>query len=782
MTQEQTSFFKNLIRRRVPQIIGLYIAATWMMIEIGDWMIGRFHLSAEITSYIFIGMAMFLPSVIYLAYQYGQPGPDPWKKPTFLIVPTNLVFSVFAMFYFIEPVIATETKTVQDEKGVYKTFEVPKDEYRKNIIGFFWKNKSGDKELDWLQYGLPWLLSKDLDRSLFLSSDTPFDSEYVIKGLQKSGFVKGLKTPKSLQLKLARQGFTQYSLNGEFNFQNQQYELKIELLEALTGERLVELSVKGNDYFRLIDELTLKIKESLNLPRTLKDTSTDMPVAEHTSESELAIRKLVESNVKRFFESDYQSAKVLLEEATLEDFSFAQAYKALARTNLLMGNSREAEQAISKAIQHEYKFTVQDQFLLKGMAYGFRGDYSSQAKVYEMWTDLDENDIEAHEYLARIHTATGIDLAKALNSLMKLRELKPHDDSVLLDISRVFILTKRIDKAIESLKVYVDKNPRDTDGLNQLANAYERDSQFELAKTTYQKILLLDRKHLPTSINLSNLEARLGNFVLAEELLSQLMSNASSPPEKLQIYRGYLTLYDLRGQISKSIEVIDLMADNGAHLPPILQIFQIKFPKSYYLANVGRYQDAELLLDEVREQLQAPLNGIIDAGLVNVYILQKDQDKLQALLDRLDAYLKQYPNPLYNSIVDNANARLKQMQGQSSEAVKLFEKAVNGLESSLVNTQQRDAILQQKVQLAVARIKARDFSTAEKELLDIIEKHPSLAIAFTGLAEVYLEQNEMDKAKQALAKVATLWQSADTEYFEYKNYVEINNRFESLAK
>ena len=72
----------------------------------------------------------------YLAYQYGKPGRDPWKKPTALIVPLNLVFSVAAMFYLVTPVEAVETKTVVDEQGQVQTFEVSKKEYQKSIEAY----------------------------------------------------------------------------------------------------------------------------------------------------------------------------------------------------------------------------------------------------------------------------------------------------------------------------------------------------------------------------------------------------------------------------------------------------------------------------------------------------------------------------------------------------------------------------------------------------------------------------------------------------------------------
>ncbi|MEM7283797.1 MAG: hypothetical protein AAF438_19450 [Pseudomonadota bacterium] len=55
MSSEAT-FLDNLFRRRVPQIVGMYVAATWLMIELGDWVTYRFNLPPSLTSYVFVGM------------------------------------------------------------------------------------------------------------------------------------------------------------------------------------------------------------------------------------------------------------------------------------------------------------------------------------------------------------------------------------------------------------------------------------------------------------------------------------------------------------------------------------------------------------------------------------------------------------------------------------------------------------------------------------------------------------------------------------------------------
>jgi|GEM_PF-2522837 len=770
---QKTSMIKSLFQRRVPQILGLYIAATWMMIEIGDWIVERFLLSPEITSYIFIGMAVFLPSVCYLAYQYGQPGPDPWKKPTFIIVPGNLLLAVAAMFYFVNPVVATETRVVIDEKGVQQSFEVPKAEYRKKLISFFWQNQSGDSELDWLQYGLPWMLNKDLDRSLFISGNTPFGDSSMFQAFNKAGFSSGLKVPNALQLKLARQDFFNFSLTGAFNKNGDEYELTVQIYKVDTGEKLATHRVTGVDYLPLIDELSSSIRDSLEIPQTLDEQSNDLPITEHISESKLAIRKRVESNIKAFIENDYAGAKQLLQEAIAEDFSFADAYARLARINQLMGSGQEASEALANAMQHEYKFTPQDQFLYRAMAYGLRGDYTTQVKVYDMWLELEPDNVEAHEYLASILLVTGLNSDKALSSLKRLRELKPTDDSVLLKMAQLFQLNQQTDKALKSLNQYIQQHPKDISALNELADIYQRAADFDNARETLNKILLLDRQNLAAEIKLNSLEIKLGNFQSAESQLQALLANAASSQEKFQIYAGMLNLYRLRGQINKCIEILVQMESHAEHLPPIAKIFNLQFTRSFFLTNTGKFEAALDTLDQVRSQLQPPLDGIVDVGAVTIYVRQKDQEKLQQVIEKLEAYLRQYPNPMFTSILDNSKAELAELQGDFIKARELHESSLEAVEKTIVNSRDELTILMQKASLARTRTKAGELDIAEKELIEILNIHPSLPVAHLALAENYFAQEKLVQAQESLARLATIWQNADEDYFEYQNFLAL---------
>ena len=776
---EKTSFIKELVNRRVPQIIGLYIAATWMMIEIGDWMTERFSMPQEVTSYIFIGMAFFIPSVFYLAFQYGKPGRDPWKKPTFVVVPGNLMIAFLAMFYLVEPVEATETKVVVDEKGVEQAYEVPKQEFHKKLVSFFWRNNSGDRKLDWMQYGLPWLLSEDLDRSLFISSSTPFDSRSMLKKMKKVGFDNALNIPNSMQLEVARKRFAKFSINGDFNYRNDKYELNIDIYDVKKGKKIATHSVQGEALLTLLDELSDAVKKTLNIPQNLNEQTSDLPVAEHISQSLSAIEKYIQSKIARHLNNDYASAKMHADEAIKEDFSFAYAYTELSRILRLIGQTQDAAKVMSKALKHEYKFTMQNKFYFRAQAYGIKGDHASQVKVYDMWVELFPDDIQAHELRAEILLLTGLDHDKALQSLFRLRQLNPGDDSVLQQMTRLFILKGELQKAIDSQLQFVSLNPSDISGLIELAEVFERNVQFDEARNMLERVLLLEDGNLEASMKLVSLDMKTDQFEIAESRLSELMETVETSREKFQVLTGYHGYYALRGEIEKAIEILDKLEENAEHLPPILRIFTIQFPKAQYLATLERKEEALSLLKKIKSGLQAPLDSIIDIGFISVYTAVKDTEKLKEVLANVEESLKKHPNPMFDNALDVSKGQIMETEGKYEEAVALYQKSYDAVSGSVVNTLSEDNVLSVGVLLARAKNKAGRSDEAEKALLEIIKKYPTMPTANFELADLYFDLGEYEKFEQSMSKVARVWSNADQDYTEYKRFLELTEKSKS---
>lgn len=61
----------ELIRRRVPHVLGLYLAAGWGILEFTDWVMLRFEIQAPVDTYLFVGGCLALPLVAWVAWRVG---------------------------------------------------------------------------------------------------------------------------------------------------------------------------------------------------------------------------------------------------------------------------------------------------------------------------------------------------------------------------------------------------------------------------------------------------------------------------------------------------------------------------------------------------------------------------------------------------------------------------------------------------------------------------------------------------------------------------------------
>ena len=66
-------FVREIARRRVPSIVGLYLAAGWGLLEFTDWATTRFDLPVSLQDWVVISWAVLLPLV---AWKWGAPNPS----------------------------------------------------------------------------------------------------------------------------------------------------------------------------------------------------------------------------------------------------------------------------------------------------------------------------------------------------------------------------------------------------------------------------------------------------------------------------------------------------------------------------------------------------------------------------------------------------------------------------------------------------------------------------------------------------------------------------------
>ncbi|MGB1699897.1 MAG: hypothetical protein ACPHRO_08090, partial [Nannocystaceae bacterium] len=76
---------QELVVRRVPQTLFVYLGVSWALIEVSAFVEERFALGRWLADSVMLVLVCGLMSAAVMAWNHGRRGPDPWKR-------TELIF------------------------------------------------------------------------------------------------------------------------------------------------------------------------------------------------------------------------------------------------------------------------------------------------------------------------------------------------------------------------------------------------------------------------------------------------------------------------------------------------------------------------------------------------------------------------------------------------------------------------------------------------------------------------------------------------------------------
>ena len=93
------SFIKEILIRRVPQIIGSYFVAGTSLIFFIQYLVDKYQFPPHYPTLALFALVGILPSVIILSYFHGAPGKDQWTKLEKYAIPT--ISYLLRLFYLL---------------------------------------------------------------------------------------------------------------------------------------------------------------------------------------------------------------------------------------------------------------------------------------------------------------------------------------------------------------------------------------------------------------------------------------------------------------------------------------------------------------------------------------------------------------------------------------------------------------------------------------------------------------------------------------------------------
>jgi len=91
------SFVQELLKRRVPQIVGAYLAIGWGVMEFLDWLTGRHGFPPYLSDLGLVAWACLIPTVVMLAYFHGERGTQRVRLAEKIGVPVNVAVAALVL-------------------------------------------------------------------------------------------------------------------------------------------------------------------------------------------------------------------------------------------------------------------------------------------------------------------------------------------------------------------------------------------------------------------------------------------------------------------------------------------------------------------------------------------------------------------------------------------------------------------------------------------------------------------------------------------------------------
>ncbi len=766
---ETNSLFENLMRRRVPQIAGMYIAAMWLVIELGDWVTERFGLPVNLTSFVFIAMLVMLPAILLVAYNHGAPGRDRWTKAEKVFVPANVALAA-VLLWSVAPLInveaATETLIIEDETGAIQEFEVARQGFHHEVIAFFWENETGNPELDWLAYGLPMMLEYDINRvSPVITVHTPIASTLLKDRLREQGYDRLTGVPSGLAVELSGDRQSDALIVGSFTEAGDTKIVTANIIDAGSGQIIYAFSVSADNWMAAVDAATTKVLGTWEIAPA-QDRNDD-PVSEHFSSSLNAVRHFILGQIAIQIDGDYPRGVAEFNAALAIDPAFAEALSEVSVRQFLSGDQEAAKTRASQALRNSYRLSTSSEFILKANRYIYDGDFDRGERVLDIWAEVEPNSTRALESVAQLARVRGtsVSLEKALAAYDRLMQLRPNDHSIYRQKADTELQRGNYEAAIVLLSRYLEFVPDSGPAYAQLAGLHQAQGNLDAAEEALEDAAILFDNPLSAELGLARLDARRGLFDAALARLDTLRADELLPQQQLQVGSVSAEIAIAQGRISDAMALTaDINELARTLVPPANRIISIEAQRATMLSLLGRYDEALEVVDRAAAQLQMPLSLNLNFIYSTIYAAADDRDEFRRWAQASQDSRDQLPE-FYVAIMAIEQAQIDIWDEDFDAAIANLDAAGAMLRQSILQTLLENlGVSEMFVNIARLYLEAGAVDKARDQLEDVLRVYPSNAHAKSVLGQVLIASGDVDNARLFLEEAISLWSDADNEF------------------
>jgi tetratricopeptide (TPR) repeat protein len=741
----------NLVQRRVPQFLAIYLGVAWGVVEFVSFIEERYALSPHLTDFALLALALLIPSVVLLTYNHGRPGRDEWVRSEKVGVPLNLAGAAVVLFLVFgskELGAATESVTVQDETGQTVERTVAKASFRQRLAIFNFDASAGDTSTAWLRYALPNAVTTDLAQNMFLDVRV---SAHFREKLRQLGFNEEVDVPLSLKQTIADEQHLPYFVSGRITRSGDQITAEVTLYETARGTIVRERTFTGGDVLALADEIAAALAEDLGLPQTAQ--VKDLPVAELLTSQPTAFRHYMDGIIAIQIGDQWAQGGELLEQAVAADPSFALAWLNLHNVYLLTNRADQAMPPLQKAMDHLYRLPERLHYDVKAEYYFMRRELDKALAVTRMKVDLYPEDVSGYVLLAQFQRLDN-DRTGMIASYRRILELDPAQQEILSQLGALYEELGDFDNALNTYTLYAERFAEKPEAFLSIADLQQSYGHHDAAREQYEKALLISTGNVAAMVGLARLDVYLGRFDEALAQFEEALASARSAEDRARALGGLASWYEFRGQLARSLEYrADELEEIRRTSPPLLVVTrQLQQLGTYVRA--GRADEARRILERLSGQLQPPFDAFAALGEMQLELARERPDEAERAVAGSERAIDASGYQFLRTDLVYARGRIAELRGACDQAITHYEQS-RELEpwSAVINyhigrCSRKLGQLQQSIEL-------------HQRTLNVIPYHGPANYEI-GLS--YLEAGDRARALEHLRRAAETWSDADPAY------------------
>ncbi|HEM45521.1 MAG TPA: tetratricopeptide repeat protein, partial [Alphaproteobacteria bacterium] len=496
-----------------------------------------------------------------LAWRYGAPGDDHWKRRDTAAISLNTVLAgavLFGLFHDMDLRATTTIKLLEDAEGNIVERAVPTAAARRDILLFDFENETGDGDLDWLEHGLPSAVSVDLLQDIFVNVESLFHQP-VQERVAEARLGSGDDIPLALMQDIAQargmdffvDGTVQRAAAGGGGDDAPPLLARVHLYDTRSGRLLAAREYPMTGPLDATDPISRDLRRAAGIPEEHLEESPDLPVEELITNSPDSFRALAEARARLGRAGDPAGAMERAERAVTLDSTSALAQNVLASAAAAAGDRTTMLAASTAALRYNYRLPEPMRLASEVRAHIWHGDTEAAVRTARYWTERYPQDLWGHEALARAYRLAGDD-AGWIRALRGILAIDSTDVGTMGDLAfALFSGPGMTDSAVRHLETARDLHPEDVDIRLDLAGLLGEAGRFDAAREALETAATVAPRDPDVSRFIALLDLRQGDVDRALQRLDEVRARERTPSEIERRAGLEETLFYVTGQFGR---------------------------------------------------------------------------------------------------------------------------------------------------------------------------------------------------------------------------------------